>query len=266
MDMDSSAPDTEVARATVIVTGGASGIGLATCQHLAAENYAVVSCDVQHPPAGEEVLSIENGKVAKVRYDVRDRNGFNAILRHLNELGRTPTGLVNGAAILSRSPILGLDVETLDRVMDVNFRAVAMLTVQFAQNLEGNSIGGSVVNISSIHAGLSEPAAAPYTAAKGAVEAFSRTAASELAEFDVRVNCIRPGAIDTPMARPTYTPEVIQGLMGRIPMKRLGKAAEVAGLIEFLLSAKSTYVTGSVMTVDGGFSSHGGLPDAAYSY
>lgn len=263
--MDGSDPNADVVKGTVVVTGGASGIGLAACEHLAAENYAVLSCDVKHEPTVEAFAKPENGQIVEARLDVRERSDFDSILRRLDGLGRSPTGLVNSAAILSLSPILDLDLETLDRVMDVNFRAVAMSTVRFARNLRDNARAGSIVNISSIHAGISEPAAAPYTSAKGAVEAFSRTAASELAELGIRVNCVRPGAIDTPMARPTYTREVLAGLMDRIPMKRLGEASEVAGLIEFLLSTKSSYITGTVMTVDGGFTAHGGLPGATYS-
>ncbi|MEX5636344.1 SDR family oxidoreductase [Parafrankia sp. FMc2] len=150
--------------------------------------------------------------------------------------------------------------------MSVNFEAAAMLSVTFARHLVSRQRRGSIVNISSIHAGLSEPSAVSYTAAKGALEAASRTMASEWAPHGIRVNCVRPGAIRTPMSEPTYSEVVLRDLSARIPMARVGTVDEVASAVSFLISPDSSYITGSVLTVDGGFSSHGGLPGGAYTY
>ncbi len=118
--------------------------------------------------------------------------------------------------------------------------------------------------MSSIHATLSEPSAGAYTAAKGGMEAFSRTAATELCPHRIRVNCIQPGATYTELTIPMYSESVKQALYERIPMKEIAQPEWIASGAVFLASDDSRYMTGQVLVLDGGYVMDGSLPGAAY--
>lgn len=120
------------------------------------------------------------------------------------------------------------------------------------------------MNVSSIHATLSEPNAAAYTAAKGGMEAFSRTLATELAPHRIRVNCLAPGATYTDLTRPMYTDAVTRALLQRIPMREIAEPEWIASGAVFLASDESRYMTGQVLTLDGGYVMDGSLPGASY--
>lgn len=149
--------------------------------------------------------------------------------------------------------------------MAVNFEAPFLLCRECARQPKIPS-GGAVINVSSIHSALSEPGALPYVAAKGALESMSLTLAAEWAQKGIRVVSVRPGATRTPMNRSTFTAPVLAALSERIPMGRVASAAEVANVVYFLASSKASYVTGTVVTVDGGMSTHGGLPGLRYEF
>jgi NAD(P)-dependent dehydrogenase (short-subunit alcohol dehydrogenase family) len=124
--------------------------------------------------------------------------------------------------------------------------------------------GGRIIAISSIHAVLSEPSCAHYTAAKGGIEAFCRTLASELAADRVTVNYIRPGATYTELTTPMYTDAVVRSLYERIPLKEIARPEWIAAGALFLASDDSRYMTGQHLTIDGGYIMNGSLPGAKY--
>ena len=125
--------------------------------------------------------------------------------------------------------------------------------------------GGAIVNISSIHATLSEPSAGAYTAAKGGMESFSRTLATELAPHKIRVNCIEPGATYTELTIPMYTESVKKALFERVPMREIAQPEWIAnGAVFLLASDDSRYMTGQVIVIDGGYVMDGSLPGARY--
>ena len=124
--------------------------------------------------------------------------------------------------------------------------------------------GGTIVNFSSIHAMISEPNASAYTAAKGAIEAFSRTLASEMSRHRIRVNCIEPGATYSELTEPMYTPSVVKALNTRVPMKEIAQPEWIARGVVFLASAESRYMTGETLVMDGGYRMDGSLPGASY--
>jgi NAD(P)-dependent dehydrogenase (short-subunit alcohol dehydrogenase family) len=124
--------------------------------------------------------------------------------------------------------------------------------------------GGKIVNVSSIHAVLSEPQCCAYTAAKGGMEAFSRTLATELASHKINVNCIEPGATYSELTTPMYTDSVKKALFQRVPMQEIAQPEWIARGILFLASDDARYMTGSVLTMDGGYVMDGSLPGAKY--
>jgi NAD(P)-dependent dehydrogenase (short-subunit alcohol dehydrogenase family) len=124
--------------------------------------------------------------------------------------------------------------------------------------------GGKIINVSSIHATLSEPSCSAYTAAKGGMEAFSRTLATELAPYKINVNCIQPGATYSELTTPMYTDSVKKALFERVPLKEIAQPEWIAKGITFLASEDSRYMTGSVLVMDGGYVMDGSLPGAKY--
>ena len=124
--------------------------------------------------------------------------------------------------------------------------------------------GGRIVAISSIHAVLSEPNCGHYTAAKGGIEAFCRTLATELAPHKVTVNYVRPGATFTELTLPMYTESVKRALFERVSLKEIAEAAWIAAGVVFLASDESRYMTGQHLTIDGGYVMDGSLPGAKY--
>lgn len=124
--------------------------------------------------------------------------------------------------------------------------------------------GGKIINISSIHATLSEPSAGAYTAAKGGMEAFSRTLATELAPHKINVNCIQPGATYTELTIPMYTESVKKALFERVPLREIAQPEWIANGAVFLASDDARYMTGQVIVIDGGYVMDGSLPGARY--
>ena len=124
--------------------------------------------------------------------------------------------------------------------------------------------GGRIVSMSSIHAAVSEPQAGPYTAAKGGIEALSRTMATELAPHKILVNCVAPGATYSELTMPMYTESAKQSLFQRIPLKEIAQPEWIAAGVLFLASEEARYITGQVLTIDGGYVMDGSLPGAAY--
>jgi NAD(P)-dependent dehydrogenase (short-subunit alcohol dehydrogenase family) len=124
--------------------------------------------------------------------------------------------------------------------------------------------GGRIISISSIHAVLSEPNCGHYTTAKGGIEAFSRTLATELAPHKITVNFIRPGATYTELTLPMYTDSVKRSLFERVPLKQIAEASWIAAGAVFIASDDACYMTGQSLTLDGGYVMDGSLPSAEY--
>jgi NAD(P)-dependent dehydrogenase (short-subunit alcohol dehydrogenase family) len=146
----------------------------------------------------------------------------------------------------------------------VNLRGVFFLTQAVARRMVEAGTPGRIVNVSSVHAVVSEPIAAPDTASKGGLEAMTRTIATELAPHRITVNCVRPGATRTRMSDPIYTPAILDALAGRVPLQEVAPPEWVASAICYLASDESVYTTGACLDVDGGYAMNGGLPGISY--
>ncbi|MXZ86593.1 MAG: SDR family oxidoreductase [Acidimicrobiia bacterium] len=220
----------------VLVTGGASGIGAATCRVLADADWDVLAADVT---ATDGVI----------RLDVTDEAAWDQVLDGAGPLA----GLVNCAGIRTRSSITDTSVEEFQRHMQVNVVGTWLGIRGFLRRHQPGTTG-AIVNVSSVNAEIAVPDQAHYVASKGAVSALTRAAAVEAAPLGVRVNAVAPGPVRTPMtAERLGDPEQAAWLDSRVPMGRVAEPTEIAEVISFLLSDKSSYITGEVLFTDGGW-------------
>jgi 3alpha(or 20beta)-hydroxysteroid dehydrogenase len=231
----------------VVVTGAASGQGAAEAALLAAEGARVVAADIQEP------LEAPAEGVTFHHLDVSRQEGWQEIAYWLNAEYGVVHGLVNNAGITWRARLLEVALEDWDRVLRINLTS-AMLGMQAITPLMTE--GGSIVNISS-RAGLSGHFPVAYTASKWGLRGLSRVASMELGRLNIRVNCLFPGYIDTPMVR-SAPPEFLEASLKEIPLGRGGTPEDIAPLVVYLISDESTYVSGAEISVDGGEQAHGG--------
>jgi NAD(P)-dependent dehydrogenase (short-subunit alcohol dehydrogenase family) len=172
--------------------------------------------------------------------------------------------LVNNAGIIRFSQIVDMPEEDWDQIIGTNLKSVFLCSQQAGRRMIEQGTGGRIICISSIHAVLSEPNCGHYTAAKGGIEAFARTLATELAPHKVTVNYIRPGATYTEFTTPMYTDSVKRSLFERVPLKEIADADWIASGAVYLASDESRYMTGQHLTIDGGYVMDGSLPSAEY--
>lgn len=245
-----------------VVTGGDTGIGKAISLALAREGAAVVidyHGDVA--PAGALVDEIENlgSRAIAVGADVADPEQVERLIAAaVNAYGGLDI-LVNNAGIEEKKPFLETPFELFRKVIDINLGGVWLCAQAAAKQMVKQRRGGRIVNISSIHEELAMPTNAPYCAAKGGVRMLMRTIALELAKEGITVNDVAPGAVDTPMdAALKANKKDFDALLAEIPLGRMAKPEEIAGVVVFLASDAAAYVTGSTYVIDGGMTKRAG--------
>ncbi len=223
----------------VLVTGGGSGIGAATCEVLAELGWEPIAADIRAPEGG-------------ISLDVTDEDQWSDALSHTGPLG----GLVCCAGIRTRSMIADTAVEDFERHLRVNVTGTWLGIRQLLRtHVEGTS--AAIVTVASVNASIAVPGQAHYVASKGAIAALTKAAAMEGAPLGVRANAIAPGPIRTPMtAERLVDPAQVQWLTGRVPLGRVGEPREMATVAEFLLSDAASYVTGEVIYADGGWAAN----------
>jgi len=242
---------------TAIVTGGASGIGLAVAERLAAENDAVAIFDRDGAAAETAAAKIvaTGGSAIGVEVDVTDRAQIDAGVSTVRErLGR-PTILVNSAGLDGFDPFLKITAEKWNRILAVNLTG----TFDCCQAVVPDMIEegwGRIVNISSSSAQGGQPLMTHYVASKAGVIGFTKALALELGPKGITVNTIPPGFIDTPMLRGSER----RGLLGEgvehhaslTPVRRVGRPEDIAAACAFLVRDEASYITGQVLGVNGG--------------
>ncbi|MER5846524.1 SDR family NAD(P)-dependent oxidoreductase [Streptomyces sp. NPDC002012] len=247
--------DQEFAGKTALITGGASGIGLALAHRLAAGGASVVVADYDEANARRAVAELESAgaKAAAVAMDVTDPASVEAGVRFAVDTFGALHLAVNNAGIGGPSHPTGeYAIEDWNRVVATNLSGV-FYSMRYELPAIVAAGGGAVVNVSSI-LGTNGFAGSPaYVAAKHGVVGLTKTTALEYAARNVRVNAVGPGFIDTPLLRNTDGP-ARDHLISLHPAGRLGKAEEVAELTAFLLSDRASFIHGSYHLVDGGYS------------
>jgi len=164
--------------------------------------------------------------------------------------------LVNNAGILRMAPLLEITIDDWDATFDVNVRSMLVTTQVAATTMIQQGTGGSIVNMASMGGKVGSPRQAHYAASKAAVIGFTRVAAMELGEHDIRVNCICPGYVLTEMGAATRTPEMVAAWAAQSPLGRCADPDDVASMAVFLASDDARYCTGEAMNVAGGMVMH----------
>ncbi|MCX5190211.1 SDR family NAD(P)-dependent oxidoreductase [Streptomyces sp. NPDC059837] len=229
---------------TAVVTGGASGIGLAIAERLAKDGYQVAALD----------LNPSDTSVAPAT-DVADRTQVDAALAAVRERLGPVTILVNAAGMDGFKRFSDLTFEAWHRVIDVNLNGV-FHCVQAALPDMMEAGWGRIVNISSSSAQSGQPFMTHYVASKSAVNGLTKALALELGPFGVTVNAVPPGFIDTPMLRKAEARELLGGTVEehiqRTPVRRVGRPEDIAAACAFLVSEEAGYITGQILGVNGG--------------
>jgi glucose 1-dehydrogenase len=244
-----------------LVTGSSQGIGQAIAIRLAQEGASIVINYRSHPEGADETLAkvkelggkchcldgitvkADTGTVVEVKRMIAES------IAHFGQLDI----LVNNAGIERHADFWEVTEADYDAVLNVNLKGVFFATQTFVQHLMATKRGGKVINISSVHEELPFPHFTSYCASKGGLRMMTRNLGVELAPYGITINNVAPGAIETPInTKLLNDPEKLGALLQNIPMGRLGKSEDVAGMVAFLASTDADYVTGSTFVVDGG--------------
>jgi len=238
-----------------LVTGGGLGIGRGACLTLAAAGAAVAVQDINLAEAEKVAAEIRGsgGRAIAIPGDVSSDEVLAAMLaRARAEFGRLDI-VVNNAGIYPFCGFLEMPVEMMDRVLDINLRAVFRCTQLAGQIMADLGNGGTVINLASVQGFRpSNPGVSHYDVTKAGVIMLTKAAALELAPHRIRVNAIAPGVIETPGTQPLIQSGTVD-VLARVPIGRMGQVDDVANLILFLASPASSFITGDTIVVDGGF-------------
>lgn len=237
-----------------LVTGGGSGIGRAVCRVLARDGAKVIAADMNIASANKTLeMLINPSDHMAVEMNIAESSSVKSAWEKAMEVYSSPPSLVaNAAGITKDNWLLRMDEKEFTDVVDVNLKGTFLVTQTAAYAMADAGIdNGAIVNISSVVAKSGNLGQCNYSASKAAVECFSKTAAQELGKMGVRINVVLPGFIDTPMVK--TVPEKVQNMLLQMtPLGRLGEPEEVAEVVAFLLSDKSSFMTGACVDVTGG--------------
>lgn len=242
-----------------LVTGAGKGIGKEIAEGFAAEGAKVIINDLPNAQYAKEVIEAikqKGGSAALYQTDVSKVGNIRAMFSFIEEKYGTLDVLVNNAGITGWSDFFDTDEALFDKVIGLNVKGTLFCAIEAAKLMKKNGKGGSIINISSICSVLSVKNLICYSTSKGGIEAMSKQMAVELAPYNIRVNTFGPGPINT-QRNLEEDPEYKENWGRVVPMKRTGEPEEMIGPAIFLASDESSYVTGQLFYVDGGWSVQG---------
>ena len=238
-----------------LITGGAQGIGEACARLFLEQGAKVVIVDI-HNERGQSLasqLQQQGHEILFIASDIGNKIEVDAVIKKvIAQHGRLDV-LVSNAGIFKAAPFLEVSESDFDEVLRVNLKG-AFLMGQAAARVMKDQGGGAIVHMSSVNGVLAIPEIASYNVSKGGLNQLTRAMALALADDGIRVNAVAPGTIATELASKAVltSEEARNKILGRTPMKRLGDPSEVAHVVAFLASDAASYMTGEVITVDGG--------------
>jgi NAD(P)-dependent dehydrogenase (short-subunit alcohol dehydrogenase family) len=238
-----------------LITGGAQGIGEACVRLFVEDGARVVFVDI-HKAKGEALqaqLQQQGHDVLFMACDIGSKAEVESLLSKVIErLGQIDV-LISNAGIFKAAPFLDVTEADFDEVLRVNLKGAFLIGQAVARVMKTQG-GGAIVHMSSVNGVLAIPEIASYNVSKGGLNQLTRAMALALADDGIRVNAVAPGTIATELANKAVltSEEARQKILGRTPMKRLGNPVEVAHVVAFLASDAASYITGEVITVDGG--------------
>ena len=238
------------------ITGGDQGIGRAIAERLACDGADIAICYRKNKKGADEVverITEMERRAAAFQADIGSiSDGQRFIEETVASLGKVDI-LINNAGLEKRADFWDVTEEDFDAVLNVNLKGMFFVTQAVVRHLRQANRPGKIINISSVHEELPFPHFASYCASKGGIKMLTRNLAIELAPSKITINSVAPGAIETPInTKLLNDPVKLKELLENIPLGRLGKPEDVAGLASFLASEDSDYITGSTFFVDGG--------------
>ena len=239
-----------------IITGGSSGLGLATSKLFFDEGATVYILDLKRPEAKEDAIYLQNSKYNYINLDVSDEEGWINAVKLILKDNFSIDILVNNAAMSNsdtRWDLVNTSFDTWEKAMKVNSSGV-FLGMKEAIKVMIKQKSGSIINISSIYAKVGSSMGAVYHSAKGSVTTLTKAAAIQYAQYNIRVNSVHPGFIETNLTKKLHKEPGVKELREKItPLGRIGDPEDITYGILYLASDESSWVTGSELVIDGGF-------------
>lgn len=238
---------------TAIITGGSNGLGRATALLFAKEGANVVVADMDENAGSKVIDDIKKGggRGLFVKVNVSDQNDVNNLVSAaLKEFGKLHI-LINNAGIVSDGRLVKMELEQWQKVIDVNLKGVFICAQAVSKVLVEQNEGGAIINTSSVVGLYGNFGQSNYVASKAGVIGMTKTWAKELGKYNIRVNAVAPGFMETDIIK-SMPEKVINLMKGKTLLGRLGKPDDIANAFLYLASDEGSYVTGAVLSVDGG--------------
>lgn len=234
-----------------IVTGGNSGLGFATAKKLC-DNGIKTFIIGRSKDKTEEACSEIGSNAIPVIFDLNNLSGIPVMIENIAKEGNIDV-LINNAGINLKKELIEVTDEEFESIIHTNLQSVFAISREVVKVMKNHG-GGNIINISSMASQYGLPKVIAYTASKGAIEAMTRAMAVELAQYNIRVNCVAPGFIKTKMSAKALDsdPERKNKVLSRTPMGILGEPADIADAVYYFASSESKFVTGTILPVDGG--------------